>query len=135
MQFLACAHGRSLAKAAQQKLYKQLSYPCKFQKCHCANASVSFGCFCLRTPGKFQGCVLNVSEFFEIFLAMALQLPQHFSHACHRQGSHASWQACAGHHTTLAALPTPPPTPLMLHWQQFSLLSPEFHIGCRLRFY
>ena len=64
MQFLACAHGRSLAKAAQQKLYKQLSYPCKFQKCHCANASVSFGCFCLRTPGKFQGCVLNVSEFF-----------------------------------------------------------------------
>ena len=35
MQFLACAcaHGRSLAKVARQKLYKQLSYPCKFQKC------------------------------------------------------------------------------------------------------
>ena len=33
MQFLASAYGRGLAKVAQQKLYKQLSYPCKFQKC------------------------------------------------------------------------------------------------------
>ena len=30
---LASAYGRGLAKVAQQKLYKQLSYPCKFQKC------------------------------------------------------------------------------------------------------